>query len=126
MASKLTTLANQKSSAEIQTMSKDSLKWMKSKISDLVNPANVRAAINREEFRQKNTFGLGGLYCFYYNPIGKKDLPYYDKFPLVLVLEKYSDGILGLNLHYLPLQYRLAFLGKLMDFAVLDRKDDIK
>jgi len=76
MVSKLTTLANQKSSAEIQTMSKDSLKWMKSKISDLVNPANVRAAINREEFRQKNTFGLGGLYCFYYNPIGKKDLPY--------------------------------------------------
>jgi hypothetical protein len=126
MASKLTTLAKQKSSDEIQTMSKDSLKWLKSKISDLGNPATVRSSINREEFRQKNNFGLGGLYFFYYSPIGKNDLPYYDKFPLVLVLEKYSDGILGLNLHYLPLQYRLAFLGKLMDFAVLDRKDDIK
>jgi hypothetical protein len=43
-----------------------------------------------------------------------------------LVLEKYPDGFLGLNLHYLPIKYRIAFLSKLMSLAVLDDSDDIK
>jgi len=56
----------------------------------------------------------------------KHELPYYDKFPLVLVLDKYEDGFLGLNLHYLPVKYRIIFLRKLMQFALLDNEDDIK
>jgi hypothetical protein len=40
--------------------------------------------------------------------------------PMVLVLDRYNDGFLGLNLHYLPFQYRIAFLGKLMKFADLN------
>lgn len=126
MASNLTSLAKEKSAAEIQTMSRDSLKWLQDKIDELRNPARVRSEMNREKFRQTSSFKLGMLYCFYYSPIGKADLPYYDKFPLVLTLEKYRDGFLGLNLHYLPIKYRLAFLGKLMDYAVLDKNDDIK
>lgn len=126
MASKLTSLAKEKSAAEIQTMSKDAMKWMEGKVNELRNPAPIRAGMNKENFRQTTSLKLGGLYCFYYSPIGKADLPYYDKFPMVLTLEKYNDGFLGLNLHYLPLNYRLAFLGKLMDYAVLDKNDDIK
>ena len=33
-------------------------------------------------------------------------LPYYDRFPLVIMLEKYKTGFLGLNLHYLPIDLR--------------------
>ena len=73
---------------------------------------------------RSNHFVKGGLYCFYYDPKLKAELPYYDKFPLVLVLEKYSDGFLGLNLHYLPIKYRVALMDKLMDFAIT-RGDDI-
>lgn len=44
----------------------------------------------------------GRLYFFRYNPLNRKTLPYYDRFPLVLVLEHYSNGdFLGLNFHYL-------------------------
>ena len=64
------------------------------------------------------------MYYFYYNPKNKTELPYYDKFPLILVLDITPDGFLGLNLHYLPLNYRLAFLDKLMDYAVLNDEDD--
>ena len=56
----------------------------------------------------------GNLYMFFYDPKTKEDLPYWDKFPMVLVLENYSDGFLGLNLHYLPPKFRVAFLTKLM------------
>ena len=37
------------------------------------------------------------LNMFFYDPKLKKKLPYYDTFPLVLPLENYSDGFLGLN-----------------------------
>jgi hypothetical protein len=76
--------------------------------------------MEKEKTRQVSVFDLGRMYFFRYDPAGRYDLPYYDTFPLVLVLEMYSDGFLGLNMHYLPVKYRLAFLDKLMDFAVTD------
>ena len=126
MASKLTLLAQQRSSAQIEMMSKESFRWLATKIQTLKGISNIPAGIGREDFRHNNRFVLGGMYYFYYDPKGKDDLPYYDKFPLVLALEKYSDGFLGLNLHYLPIKYRVAFLGKLMDYAVYNRENEIK
>jgi hypothetical protein len=66
----------------------------------------------------------GRLYQFFYDPKGKADMPYYDRFPLVLILEKYDDGFLGLNLHYLPIKYRVVFLDKLLNYAILDDEDN--
>jgi hypothetical protein len=126
MASKLTQLANQKSAAQLQTMSRESLRWIGKKISDLRNPTGIASIINREDFRKKNRFQVGGLYYFYYDPKTKADIPYYDRFPLVLVLDIQTDGFLGLNLHYLPVKYRIAFLDKLMEYASFDENDDIK
>ena len=34
-------------------------------------------------------------------------IDYYDRFPLVIVLETYRSGFLGLNLHYLNIKRRL-------------------
>ena len=54
---------------------------------------------------------------FFYNPKFKKKLPYYDTFPLVLPLETYNDGFLGLNLHYLPIPLRIKLLDRLVDYS---------
>jgi hypothetical protein len=126
MASKLTQLAKQKTAAQLQTASRDAYRWLAKKIGTLSNPTGIASIINREESRTTESFNPGKLFFFYYDPKTKKDLPYYDKFPLVLVLEKQNDGFLGLNLHYLPIQYRVAFLDKLMDYAVLDKNKDIE
>ena len=126
MASKLTQLAQQKSAAELQTMSRDSLQWLTKKIANINSPSAIASGMSSEKFRKTNQFRLGGLYFFYYDPKTKDSLPYYDTFPLVLALERYNDGFLGLNLHYLPLRYRLAFLTKLLDFASYDDKNDIQ
>jgi hypothetical protein len=126
MASKLTQLAQQKTAAELQTMSREAMNWLMKKLADIRNPSTIPGGMNREKFRQTNQFMLGGLYCFYYDPKTKADLPYYDVFPLTLVLERYNDGFLGLNFHYLPLRYRLAFMTKLLDFATYDSKNDIQ
>ena len=124
MASILTQLAQEKSSGELRTMSKESLKWLMAKIAD-VRGVRVAKGISNEKVRQVNKFILGGLYCFYYNPKGKTDLPYYDQFPMVRALEKYNDGFLGLNFHYLPIKYRVVFLDKLMNFAMMGDAGEI-
>ena len=121
MASKLTDLAQQKTAMQLQTMSKEAYQWLLLKIQDIRNPASIPVGINREAaIRKISRVVKGKLFCFYYDPKGKADLPYYDRFPLVLVLEKYNDGFLGLNLHYLPIKYRVAFLDKLLQYARLD------
>jgi hypothetical protein len=124
MASILTQLAQEKSAGELRTMSNESLKWLMAKIAD-VRGVRVAKSISNEKVRQVNKFILGGLYCFYYNPKGKMDLPYYDQFPMVLALEKYNDGFLGLNFHYLPIKYRVVFLDKLMNFATMGDAGEI-
>jgi hypothetical protein len=105
-------------------MSNESLKWLMAKIAD-VRGVRVAKSISNEKVRQVNKFILGGLYCFYYNPKGKMDLPYYDQFPMVLALERYNDGFLGLNFHYLPIKYRVVFLDKLMNFAMMGDAGEI-
>lgn len=124
--SKLTTLAEQKKSEGLRTMSKDSVTWLREKIDEIKQPSSIPYAISKETSRQTNQFRMGMLYCFYYDPKTKNDLPYWDRFPMVLVLERYNDGFLGLNLHYLPVKYRVAFLTKLMKFAQLTPEHDIK
>jgi hypothetical protein len=126
MASKLTELTQQKTAAELQTMSRESMDWLMKKIATIRSPGSIADSIAAEKARHTNNFVIGGLYCYYYDPKTKDKLPYYDIFPLTLVLERYNDGFLGLNLHYLPLRYRLAFLSKLMDYASYDDKNNIQ
>lgn len=125
MGSKLTQLAKERTTAQLQVMGRESIKWLTAKIADLRNPSGIASTINNEAFRKTNRFVVGGLYYFYYDPKTKKDIPYYDRFPLVLVLERYKDSFLGLNLHYLPVKYRISLLDKLMDYAILDGNNDI-
>ena len=127
MQSKLTKLAEQKTAAELQFLSRASMKWLMEKVAGLKNPIAIPKQISREKSRYVSRFLLGGMYFFFYDPKTKEDMPYYDKFPLVLVLEKYPDGFLGLNLHYLPLKQRVALLQKLVSYgAIYDENDEIK
>jgi hypothetical protein len=124
--SKLTEIAQQRSASEMQMMTKRSMDWLKGKISEIRNPISVANSIARENFRKTTDYKIGKLYFFYYDPKGKNELPYYDRFPLVLILDKHPDGFLGLNLHYLPYRYRVAFLNKLRQYAVLNQDDEIQ
>ena len=58
---------------------------------------------------------LGNLYFFGYNPINKESLKYWDAFPLVLPIELTTNGILGINFHYLPFKHRAILLDNLME-----------
>lgn len=133
MESKLTKLAQEKPD-NTAFLSRDAYTWMKRKIQFLRNPTQIARDIKNERHRYVNRstlginskFLLGGMYFFFYNPKLKGELPYYDVFPLVIPLEKYPDGFLGVNLHYLPIRYRMMLMMKLKNFAIYNDEDEIK
>ena len=91
-----------------------STEWYKDKIKEFGTPGALD--LIRDGKRGSRPF-YGRLNMFIYDPKFKKTLPYYDTFPLVLPLEKYSDGFLGINLHYLPIPLRIRLLDRLVDFS---------
>ena len=124
--SKLTSLAEQKKQLGHKTMSVDAITWLKGKVEEIKRPSTIPPGIAKETFRRALQVRPGFMYCYFYDPKTKEDMEYWDKFPMVLVLEKYNDGFLGLNLHYLPPKFRVAFLTKLMKFAQTNENNDIK
>lgn len=57
---------------------------------------------------------VGKMYTYVYDAKYKNKLPYWDKFPLVVILDVNSEYQLGLNLHYVAPKMRQAFLEKLL------------
>ena len=88
--------------------------WFKEKIKEFGKPGAMD--LIRDGKRDNAPF-YGRLNMFFYDPKYKKTLPYYDTFPLVLPLENYPDGFLGINLHYLPMTLRLQLLDRLVDYS---------
>ena len=91
-----------------------SISWYRKKITEFGKPGALD--LIRDGRRSSSPF-FGNLNMFFYDPKFKKTLPYYDTFPLVLPLENYSDGFLGINLHYLPIPLRIRLLHRLTDFS---------
>lgn len=134
MTSKLTELSQQRSAAQIEMLSRESMRWLNVKINQVRNNSAIPRQIYREKDRHRNKYSLGytgkfllgGLYFYFYNPKLKDELPYYDLFPLVMPLQKYDDGFLGLNFHYIPPKMRVIFLNKMLTRAVYDSDDELK
>ena len=88
-------------------------KWMTDKVQSLVRKPISKRVLASEIRRGATKFQIPGkMYFFHYSPKLKDKLPYYDSFPLVIIIEMYGDGFLGLNLHYLPLKMRMNLLGR--------------
>ena len=98
-----------------------STQWFRDKIKEFGTPKS--ADLIRDGKRaSKPTFGI--LNMFVYDPKLKDKLPYYDTFPLVLPIEEYSNGFLGINLHYLSMPMRLRLLDRLVDYSNNNKFDE--
>tara|TARA_A200000159_G_scaffold164059_1_gene192330 strand:+ start:1292 stop:1885 length:594 start_codon:yes stop_codon:yes gene_type:complete len=60
---------------------------------------------------------VGGMYMILYDAKTKSKLPYYDRMPLIFPYKKVKGGFYGLNMHYLPLQFRARLMDALYDTA---------
>lgn len=89
----------------------DSRNWFREKASKVskasVTPTNI---INQLPSGLMNKKSIWKLVMYNYNPKGKKDLPYYDTFPIVFPFRMTEDGFYGFNLHYLPPKLRAILM----------------
>ena len=88
--------------------------WFRDKIKEFGQPGAMDLI---RDGKQRRTPFFGRLNMFFYDPKLKTKLPYYDTFPLVLPLERYPDGFLGINFHYLPINLRIRLLDRMVDFS---------
>ena len=86
--------------------------WLRAKINDL-KPTSSGLMTDKQRLRTSSM--IGRMYFYFYDPKTKDSMPYYDRFPLVIPIEQYNDGFLGLNLHYIHPKHRMVLLDKLSD-----------
>lgn len=95
-------------------------KWFRTQAIRMKNvDVNQMLASDPDRFVRSSVVGkdnIGRMIMFFYDPLHKADLPYYDRFPVIFAVEPTSDskngkGFLGINLHYLSPFQR----AKLMD-----------
>ena len=65
----------------------------------------------------------GKMYMFVYDPLYKESIPYFDRFPCMLLYRRTTGGFSGLNLHYLPYQMRIQLLWRLMQYKTNNKLD---
>lgn len=110
------------SPSEKESLKSQSMGWLNLKVKALKeNEQNLSIILNK----YKRTFFPGGMFFYVYDAKTKENLPYWDKFPLILLLELRGDGFLGLNLHYLDYDTRLKVISNILKTTVRDKSNDV-
>lgn len=68
---------------------------------------------------------IGTMLMYFYDAKTKDDLPYWDKFPLIFVVEVGDTWFHGINLHYLPPMLRAKLMDALWTIAVKNPTDKL-
>jgi len=93
----------------------NAITWLRQNAAKLSNISPAKLMSDADN--KTNAMQMGKMYMFHYDPKYKQKLPYYDTFPLIIPIERYSDGFLGLNMHYLAPKLRLSLLQGLMSIT---------
>ena len=100
----------------LQARSKEANDWFAKNVSKLGKIGSGKM-LGDDRLRKQAGASPGDMVMYTYNPKHKKTLPYYDAFPLTIVVGPAKDGFYGINLHYLPPKVRALFLDKLGDIT---------
>ena len=124
MASLLDKVSDAIRTGTVGAETKKSAKWFQMKIKGLEGTLrNQWTQTNAPKFyREAETkvnpkvlrlrANLGDLFCYYYNPKHRMTLPYYDRFPMIMLIGYEKETFLGLNFHYLNPRIRAILLDR--------------
>lgn len=102
----------------IESNTKLSQEWFYDRIREINKlPVDRQSIIRNPPIKMAANQFIGRMYLFRYNPVGKQELPYYDRFPLVIMISRQKEGFTGLNLHYLPIDLRQRLFYNLLSRA---------
>jgi len=100
-----------------------SVRWFREKIKEMGEPP-TRQLVAEGLITQRPQYGR--MNFFYYDAKGKNELPYYDRFPLVLPVGNapQNEGFIGLNFHYLSIPMRLKLLNVVSEYSSNDEMNE--
>jgi hypothetical protein len=84
---------------------RDEVKGIRVKSADVLRDRNLQRVSHPQ---------AGRMYTYFYDPKHKATLPYYDRFPLIIMVGPAEKGFYGVNLHYLPIPLRAKLLDELL------------
>ena len=105
--------------AGIAARTQASMAWFRDQVSN--RRVSRAALISDGPTRSRQVYG--SMYNFQYDPKTKATLPYYDRFPLCIPVQRAKGGFYGLNLHYLHPLIRAQFLDELYNITNNDKYD---
>ncbi len=122
-------LKNAESKGIMDSKSRDSVNWYRKTIRKTtagrgVTPARLLRDQKEHTVNSWAQTAIGKMYFAYYDPKHKEKLPYYDTFPIIIPIQRYKDGFLSMNLHYLPPILRARLLDSLYDTVNNDKLDE--
>lgn len=110
---------------------RDARKWFRDEVKRLIaSPWEVdhkkmsKYTRGQQPIHLPKPTDIGKMFFYGYDPKTKADLPYYDIFPLILMVKTLKDGWHGLNLHYLPPKQRAVLITRLIDTISDTRLDN--
>ena len=107
----------------IQPRTRESLQWFKKRLKSVTRVQNNQILKDPLLNRVPKPL-MGRMYMYFYDPKTKETLPYYDRFPLIIMVKKERNGFTGLNLHYLPPVLRARFFDRLTQFTNNKKYDE--
>ncbi len=122
MASLFDTLQAQAFRAGVTPRTKQSQQWFQRNVKKL-GDVSGRTVLKDEALKKTSKPKIGDMVMYFYDPKHKATLPYYDRFPLTIMVEPAAGGFYGLNLHYLSPSVRARFLDELMKLAPKNMTD---
>lgn len=101
----------------------DARDWYREKAREVVSISPGKIIAQNKTY-SRNNVQPGFMYLFGYDPKMKKELPFYDRYPLIFPFKSEDGGFLGMNLHYLPHIMRARLMDELYDLTNNERFND--
>ena len=102
--------------AEIEQKTGESLDWFRKNLRKITLRED-EVSRSQGETASPSNMRTGEMFMYMYDAKYKDLLPWYDRFPLMILLEKSPKGFLGLNLHYIAPKYRAVLLEELYKYS---------
>lgn len=123
MANIISKFLNLTTGANSNARSDKARQWFKDQALKVRTVDTQKLLVKSRENARSNVI-TGQMYLFAYDPKHKDTLPYYDRFPLIFPIKRVPGGIMGINMHYLPIVLRARLMDNLYDLINNDSFDD--
>jgi hypothetical protein len=98
------------------TRTVQALTWFKTRVRQVFGIKDTDPEVFFDKRNYPNVPIPGNIVTFRYSPAGKSTLPYYDMFPLVLIVKLIPGGFIGINFHHLHPSDRAEFMSRLQKY----------